>query len=181
MKVKESDLSKKIETLKQKIDLVPQVEAERTALNRDYNITKKKYEQLLARKESADLAQKADVSAEDVQFRVIEPPIAPQTRSGPNRTFSYTVILLGGFGLGLGIAFSLSQLNPVLIRASQLTLLTTYPVLGTVSHLNKVEITKINKRHMIVFIVSSLLIIGLYSAFVATEVMQINVYERFFS
>ena len=42
LKVKEQDLEKKITELESKIDLVPQVEAELTARNRDYGITKTK-------------------------------------------------------------------------------------------------------------------------------------------
>lgn len=181
MKVRESDYSNKIETLKQKIDLVPQVEAERTALNRDYEITKRKYEELLGRKESAELAQKADVSNENVQFRVIDPPLAPKNASGPNRLLNYTVVLFLGFSAGLGVAFLVSQITPVVIRASQLTAMTSYPVLGTVSHLNKKHINKVNRSRLLVFLLSSLLIFGLYSALIAAEVMQIDIYGRVFS
>ncbi|WP_158971692.1 XrtA system polysaccharide chain length determinant [Paraglaciecola sp. L3A3] len=181
LKVRESNYSNKIDTLKQKIDLVPQVEAERTALNRDYEITKRKYEELLTRKEQSDLAQKADVSNENVQFKVIEPPISPRNASGPNRLLNYTIVLALGFAAGIGIAFLISQLNPILIRASQLTLMTGYPVLGSVSHLNKIEIKKISRRHLFIFIVSSSLIIGLYAALAAAEIMNINVYARIFS
>jgi polysaccharide chain length determinant protein (PEP-CTERM system associated) len=181
MRVRENEYSTKIEALKQKIDLVPQVEAERTALNRDYEITQRKYEELLGRKESSELAQKADVSNEDVQFRVIDPPIAPQNASGPNRLLNYTVVLILGFGAGLGLAFLVSQLNPVLIRASQLTALTTYPVLGVVSHLNKAHIKKINRSRLFVFLFSSSLILGMYGVLVSAEVMQFDIYARIFS
>ncbi|MFT2090378.1 XrtA system polysaccharide chain length determinant [Paraglaciecola sp. 2405UD69-4] len=181
MKVRESDYSSKIEALKQKIDLVPQVEAERTALNRDYQITKKKYEELLSRKESAELSQKADVSNENVQFRVIDPPIAPKNAAGPNRALYYTFVLVLGFASGLGVAFLVSQITPVVIRASQLTALTNYPVLGTVSHLNKSHIKKVNRSRLLVFLVSSLLIVGLYGSLVMADIMQLDLYGRVFS
>lgn len=181
MKVREADYTGKIEFLKQKIDLVPQVEAERTALNRDYNITKRKYEELLTRKEQSDLAQKADVSNENVQFKVIEPPLVPQNASGPNRSVNYTMFLALGFAAGIGIAFLVSQLNPVLIRASQLTLLTNYPVLGSVSHLNKAQMKKISRKHLLIFLTSTFLIIGLYGMLITAEIMQINIYGRIFS
>ncbi|MCF2947763.1 chain-length determining protein [Paraglaciecola aquimarina] len=181
MKVRAADYSGKIEFLKQKIDLVPQVEAERTALNRDYSITKRKYEELLTRKEQSDLAQKADVSNENVQFKVIEPPLVPQNASGPNRMLSYTIVLALGFAAGIGIAFLISQLNPVLIRASQLTLLTNYPVLGTVSHLNKEQIKKTTRKHLLIFLTSTFLIVGLYGMLIAAEIMQLDIHGRIFS
>ena len=181
LKVREADSSGKIDILKQKIDLVPQVEAERTALNRDYTITQRKHVELLARKEQADLAQKADVSSEDVQFKVIDPPVAPQTASGPNRLLNYTIALALGFASGLGLAFLISQLNPILIRGSQLTALTSYPVLGMVSHLNKTHIKKVKRSRLLAFVFSSSLIIGLYGVLMAAEIMKIDIYARIFS
>ncbi|HAU94170.1 MAG TPA: chain-length determining protein, partial [Alteromonas sp.] len=52
MSVKETDLASQIEDLESKIDLVPQIEAEASSLNRDYDITRKQYEQLLSRREA---------------------------------------------------------------------------------------------------------------------------------
>ena len=181
LRVRESDSSSKIEVLRKKIDLVPQVEAERTALNRDYIITKEKYEELLSRKEQAELAQKADVSSEDVQFRVVDPPIAPKTASGPNRLLNYTIALLLGFSSGLGLAFLVSQLNPILIRSSQLIALTSYPVLGIVSHLNKQKIKKAKQSRLLVFLLSSSLILGIYGILITAEIMKIDIYARVFS
>ena len=72
--------------LKNAARLVPQVEAEYTQLNRDYEIQKKMYETLLARKESATMGE--DVQGfGGTQFRVLDPPrVSPQpvppTRSG---------------------------------------------------------------------------------------------------
>jgi polysaccharide chain length determinant protein (PEP-CTERM system associated) len=181
MRVREDEYSTKIEKLKQKIDLVPQVEAERVALDRDYEITQRKYLELLSRKESSELAQKADVSNEDVQFRVIDPPISPQSASGPNRLLNYTVVLILGFAAGLGLAFLISQLNPVLIRGSQLTAMTSYPVLGVVSHLNKAHIKKVNRSRLLVFLFSSILIVGMYGILMSAEILHFDIYARIFS
>jgi polysaccharide chain length determinant protein (PEP-CTERM system associated) len=178
LNVRKENYQSKIEELKQKIDLVPQIEAEFTALNRDYGITKRKYEELLSRRESADLSQKADVSSEDVQFRVIDPPLAPLAPTGPNRMLGYTVVLFLGFFAGLAVAFLISQLNPILIRGNQLTALTSFPVLGVVSHLNVKAIRNINRTRILVFAVSSGLILLIYGALMATEVLQIDLIAR---
>jgi polysaccharide chain length determinant protein (PEP-CTERM system associated) len=181
LRVREADYATKIADLKQKIDFVPQAEAERTALDRDYNITKKKYEGLLNRRESSDLARKADLSTEGVQFRVLDAPRTPKEPSAPNRPLNYTAVLALGFAAGLGLAFLISQLNPVLIKASQLTALTSYPVLGAVSHLNKAHILKMNRTRLLVFIISSSVIVGMYAVLMLADIMQINIYARLFS
>lgn len=174
LKVKETDIKTKIARLESKVDLIPQIEAESTALNRDYSITKRKYEELLSRKESADLSRRADVSSEDLQFRIIEPPMVPKRPSGPNRLILYTGVLIAGFGAGIGIAFLISQLTPVLIRPKQLLSLSDYPIWGTVTHLNLTQIKRKNRMRLAVFILSSGTILALYALLAAAEVMNIN-------
>ncbi|WP_137166269.1 XrtA system polysaccharide chain length determinant [Salinimonas lutimaris] len=174
LRVKEEDLKKKIADLDSKIDLVPQIEAEQASLNRDYGITKKRYEELLSRRESADLTRRADVSAEEFQFRIIEPPMVPRAPSGPQRLVLYTAVLLAGFGIGIGIAFVMNQLSPVLVRARQLHELTDYPIWGTVTHLEIDSITKKNNRKIVVFAASSLGVVILYGALMTAELMNIN-------
>jgi len=181
LQVRRADFQAKIDNLEQKIDLVPQIEAEFTALNRDYGITQRKFEELLSRRESADLAQKADISSEDVQFRVIDPPLAPLAPSGPNRLMGYTAVIFMGFAAGLGIAFLISQLNPILTRGKQLTALTSYPVLGVVSHLNRTAIRKANRAKIVVFMVSSSFIFAMYGVLMAAEILQINLFARVFA
>lgn len=181
LRVREDNYSTKMDALKDKIDFVPQAEAERTALDRDYNITKRKYEGLLNRRESSDLARKADVSSESVQFRVLDAPRTPKNASYPNRPLNYTYVLAMGFAAGLGLAFLISQLNPVLIKANQLTALTSYPVLGAVSHLNKAHILKVKRTRVLVFLFSSSIIVGMYGVLMAAEIMKINIYARIFS
>ena len=175
-RVKEVDLQRKISELESKVDLIPQIEAESTALNRDYGITKRKYEELLSRKESADLSRRADVSSEDLQFRIIEPPLLPKQPSGPNRLIFYTAVLVIGFGSGIGIAFLISQLNPILIRPKQLLNVSDYPIWGTVTHLNIEQINKTNRTRLIVFLLSSGTILAMYGALVAAEIMNIDLF-----
>jgi polysaccharide chain length determinant protein (PEP-CTERM system associated) len=181
LRVRETNFANKVDELTQVIDFVPQAEAERTALDRDYEITKRKYEGLLDRRESSDLARKADMSSDSVQFRVLAAPRVPDNPSGPNRPLNYTMVLAFGFATGLGLAFLISQLNPVLVKASQLTALTSYPILGSVSHLNKAHILKVKRTRLLVFLLSSSIILGIYGVLMAAEMMKINVYARIFS
>ena len=174
LKVKETDIQNKIAGLESKVDLIPQIEAESTALNREYGVTKQKYEELLSRREAADLSRRADVSAEDLQFRIIEPPLLPKRPSGPNRLIFYTVVLALGFGSGIGIAFLISQLNPILIRPKQLLSISDYPIWGTVTHLNIEQINKTNRNRLLVFLLSSGTILAIYVALVAADIMNID-------
>ena len=176
LRVKETDLQGKIVELESKVDLIPQIEAESTALNRNYSVTQQKYQELLSRKESADLSRRADVSSEDLQFRIIEPPLLPKRPSGPNRLIFYSAVIFLGFGAGIAVAFLVSQLNPILIRPKQLLSLSDYPIWGTVTHLNIEQIKKSNRTRLIVFLMSSGTILAMYSILMAAEVMNIDLF-----
>lgn len=179
LKVKENSIKSKIGNLESKIDLIPQIEAESTALNRDYGIKKNKYEQLLARRESADLSRRADSSSEDLQFRIMEPAMVPTKPSGPQRFMLYTGMLALGFGVGIAIAFLISQLKPILLRSSQLSLISDYPVWGVVTHLEKAKIKRQERLRMLVFLISSGAVVSMYCVLVVAESMNINLLQRF--
>ncbi|MDO6566342.1 Wzz/FepE/Etk N-terminal domain-containing protein [Alteromonas sp. 1_MG-2023] len=177
LKVKETDVESKIAELESKVDLIPQIEAESSALNRDYDITKDKYEELLSRRESADLSRRADVSSEDLQFRIIEPPLVPKQPSGPNRLILYTAMLVLGFGSGVAVAFLVSQLTPILIRPKQLMQISDFPIWGTVTHLNIKDIHKKNRLRLAIFLLSSGTILAMYGVLVAADIMNIDLFR----
>lgn len=179
LKVRETDFLTQIAELENKIDFVPQLELEQKALNRNYGIIKSKYEQLLSRQDSAELGKKADISDDDLKFRVITPPSLPRQPSGPNRIFLYTVTLLLGFTGGLGIAFLVSQFSPVLMRAEQLSSLVSLPIYGTVGDLNCTTVKKRNRIRVFVFVSLSALLLLVYVGLVGASIANINLYERF--
>jgi hypothetical protein len=178
LRVRETNFESKIEELKTKIDLVPQIEAEGISKNRNYNIVKQKYEELLARKEAANLTRSAEISSDDLQFKIIKPPLVPMAPSGPNRFIFYTGVLILGFGAGIGLAFLMSQLKPVLVRGQQLTNITGFPIWGVVTHLDLDSIRRKNKFRMAVFAVSTGAIIFMYGVLVAADVMNIDLLSK---
>jgi polysaccharide chain length determinant protein (PEP-CTERM system associated) len=181
LKVRETDFERKISDLNSKIDLVPQIEAESTALNRDYGITKQKYEELLSRKESADLSRRADVSSEELQFRIIEPPLVADKPTGPARVIFYIGVLIAGFGSGIAVAFLISQLSPILVHANQLSARLSFPILGLVTHLDIQQIRKRNRNRILVFALSSGAIVVMFGILVTAEIMSINLVQRVLS
>lgn len=170
-KVRVNAYQQKVIELESKLNLIPEIEAEFTGLNRDYDITKSKYEALLGRRESVDLSRKADASEQDVQFKVIEPPRVPLTPSGPNRGLFYTLVLLLGLGAGIFMAFIRSLISPVLTSASQLKLLCDFPVFGVVSHTEKHVILKQVRLHFLYFALLGGALLLCYAALLSNEVL----------
>lgn len=111
----------------------PQAEAELTQLNRDYDILRKNYEQLVARRESASLGVKIDQTAPLAEFRIIEPPRTAQQPVFPNRLVLSLLAALGAIAAGVAAALIKSRLAPVVNSTKALRELTGRPVLGTVS------------------------------------------------
>jgi polysaccharide chain length determinant protein (PEP-CTERM system associated) len=161
----------KVKELESKLNLIPEIEAEFTGLNRDYDITKSKYEALLTRRESAELSRRADASEQDVQFNVIEPPRVPLTPSGPNRPLFYTLVLVLGIAAGVFTAFLRSLISPVLTRASQLQSISDYPVFGIVSHTDKSKILKQGRLHLLYFSMLGGGLLLCYFALVSNEML----------
>lgn len=112
---------------------VPAVEAELKKLNRDYGIIKSNYDELLKRRESARISQDREVSAEPVQFRVVDPPEIPALPDGPNRGIFLTVVLIAGLGAGVGLSWVMIFIQDTFHDASNLGSAFAIPVLGTVT------------------------------------------------
>ena len=62
--------------------IAPQMEAELAQLNRDYEIHRKNYEDLVARRESLKIGGELESSSNLADFRVIDPPRADPTTGG---------------------------------------------------------------------------------------------------
>ena len=112
---------------------MPQVEAELAQLNRDYDIVRKNYEQLVARRESASLGEKIDQTTKAAEFRLVEPPrVAPQPVK-PSRLMVAALGFLAALAAGFGAAFALTQLIPTIQDTRMLGQISGRPVLGSVS------------------------------------------------
>ena len=82
----------------------------------------------MQRLESAKISESAEQSADNVKFRVIEPPIVPFKPSGPERAILNTMVLLAALGAGLGLAVLLAQLRPTFTTRDLLQKVTGVPV-----------------------------------------------------
>ncbi len=133
LSVRVAEYQARYDQLKDSVKMIPQIEAELTQLNRDYDVNKKNYESLVARRESATMSGEMDSSTASVDFRLIDPPrVAPQPVS-PNRLLLLPLTLVLAVAAGFAVPFAASQIRPVLFDARALREITGLPLLGTVS------------------------------------------------
>ncbi|MAS41009.1 MAG: chain length-determining protein [Porticoccaceae bacterium] len=119
--------------LQESANLLPQIEAELAQLNRDYEVNKKNYETLVARRESANMSVEMESTSGMAEFRLIDPPSVPLKPSAPNRLLLMPLAGLAAMAFGLAVTFLLSQLRPSFLDGRDLREVTGLPLLGTVS------------------------------------------------
>jgi polysaccharide chain length determinant protein (PEP-CTERM system associated) len=124
---------RRVKELQEQVNTVPQIEAELAGLNRDYEVNRKKFEDLLTRRESAKMSQQIEQTSQDVRFKIIDPPRVPLQPSGPNRPLLMSMVLGAGLAVGMALAFLISQLWPTFDTRRSLMQITNVPVFGSVS------------------------------------------------
>lgn len=112
---------------------VPQAEAELAQLNRDYDIMRRQYEQLVSRREAASLGVKIDQSAHMAEFRIVEPPRAAPAPVFPDKLTLAALGAVLAVGIGIATAIGLSKLFPTIDSLDALGEIAKRPVLGAVS------------------------------------------------
>jgi polysaccharide chain length determinant protein (PEP-CTERM system associated) len=110
----------------------PEVLAQFTNLDRDYTVLRRNYEELLARRESIQIADAARSDSDRVKLEVVDPPALPTVPAGPKRALLYTAVLIVGIGAGGALAFLLMQFDGLFYTVPDLRRI-GLPVLGGIS------------------------------------------------
>jgi polysaccharide chain length determinant protein (PEP-CTERM system associated) len=124
--------SQRVAELKRLVDTVPEVEAELSRLNRDYEITRTRYQELVERRETAKLSESAERQG-SVKFQIIDPPSVGVNPVAPPRVLLLLGVLVAALVAGVALAYALNQVRPVYQNARALAHKTGLPVLGVVS------------------------------------------------
>jgi polysaccharide chain length determinant protein (PEP-CTERM system associated) len=128
-----AEQQQKLKKLQESVDTIPQIEAELSRLDRDYEITKERYLSLVERKESARLAQNAEQNSNEISFQVVDAPVVPVLPSGPNRLLLLSAVLAASLGAGVAWSLVMILLFPTFVDYKQLRKLIDLPVLGSIS------------------------------------------------
>lgn len=162
--------------IREQAKVAPQVEAELAQLNRDYDVHRKNYEDLVARRETVALSNELQSDAHVAQFRVVEPPQVSRRPVAPNRVVLLPGVLLLSLVGGAAVAFMVSNLRPVYFDAAGLRSAVDLPLLGVVTQVRNEVIRHRQGRSMlrvIVAIAALVLLFGL--GMVALSIHQSSV------
>jgi polysaccharide chain length determinant protein (PEP-CTERM system associated) len=149
-----SELQNRLNTMRESATRVPQLEAEMAQMNRDYNVLRRNYDQLVARREAAMMSEGVDASAGLAEFRVIDPPRVSPLPVFPSRLALLPIVLIGALAAGLLTAFALSQAFPTVHDAKSLRATAGRPVLGTITKIADAAIRHRERMATITFAVA---------------------------
>lgn len=110
----------------------PQLQADFNNVNRDYDVLRKNYDDLLARRESMRISSAAEADGDKVKVQIIDPPTIPQNPVAPKRALLISGVLAAGLAAGIGLALLLVQMDQSFHTVEDLRDM-GYPVVGGVS------------------------------------------------
>ncbi len=140
LRMRKQQLQGDLDALNAKIAGDPTVAAEQGQIDRDYQVLKDQYDQLLAQREQVALRGQAQTQTDAVKFSVIDPPTTPRVPSAPNRPLLLTGVLIAGLLGGIGGAFGLAQVQGTFPTQQRLEKTAGIPVIGSIGEmLTRVE------------------------------------------
>ena len=130
-------------------------QAQLSELTRDYNVTKKVYEEMLQRKEAARLSMTLDIEGQGVSYRIQEPASFPLKPSGI--TFIHFVFIgpVAGLFLSLGLLVLYVLLDPHFrsARALQRQLPEDIELIGVIPHYKSPLGERLFRKDMLLILV----------------------------
>ncbi len=106
-----ADATRERARLEQIARSVPGLQAQYVNLDRDYDVVRKNYDSLIARREEMRLSSAANDNADKVKLQVVDPPQVPRIPVGPKRLLLLTGVLAMGLAGGIAVAGALVQLD----------------------------------------------------------------------
>lgn len=142
LSAKEQKLRADIALYQSRLNMTPVREQQLTSIQRDYDLVKQHYGELLKKEQESQLAKDLEIRQEGQQFRMADPPNLPTVPSSPKRLKISLIGLLAGLGLGCVLAFLLEFRNQSFrseddARQLELPLVVGIPVLSTARELRR--------------------------------------------
>ena len=164
----ESDLSQLI--AKQTAE--PELVAEQSRLNRDYEVLKRQFDKLLEDREQIRLQSDVNNRTDANNFRIVQRPSIPTVPATPNRPMFLSLMLIVGVAGGAGAAFAKSQVQPTFATQGRLEQVTGLPVLGSIGEIASDARQAIERQRLHWFAGAGGALAGAYALLMAVEFWQ---------
>jgi polysaccharide chain length determinant protein (PEP-CTERM system associated) len=118
--------------LQARVDSTPIRAIELSKISRGYEITLKKYQDLLAKSLESELSENMEKKLKGEQFQILDPANFPLKPFRPDRGMIILVGLFAGLAGGVGLAFLLDNLNTAFKRSEDINTYVNVPLLATI-------------------------------------------------
>lgn len=125
----EKQLQNQISDYQVRLNAAPVREQQLADLMRNYDLSKKNYDDLLSKKTQSELATTLEIRQQGQQFRIIDQPSLPMKPSGTNHLKVSFGGLAGGLALGLVLAFFVEASNHSLRDEKELKRVFAFPLM----------------------------------------------------
>ena len=142
---------RQIADLKGNADKITDAQVQLQQLTRNYDVTRKQYDELVSRLNTAQLSQDATQSGNNLKFRVISPPIVPLLPDGPKRGWMLLGVFVLALAFGGAFGFFLHKIKPVFLSLKSLREFSDYAVIGTFSLIASSTRRELRRREIIGF------------------------------
>ncbi len=171
-------LKAKIANLEQRITSAPETEREYRGLARDYEIAQRKYQEVLAKKQEAELANNLESKQRGERFSLIEPPMIPEQPSKPNRMMIGLLGLFLSLGAGVGAGALLESIDSRIYGRAGVVRLLGVPPLAVIPVLDTEETE--NKKRSRWLVAAASVVLVLIAAAVVIHLVLIPLDVLFF-
>jgi polysaccharide chain length determinant protein (PEP-CTERM system associated) len=130
-----SEVQAQIKSLEQRMEQMPIREQELSTLLRDYETTNKRYQALLANKESAKITEQMEKRQKGEQFRVLDPANLPIKPVKPDPLRVFLAGITAGLVLGGGTIWWLDFRNLPFRRPEEIESSLGLPMLASIPHM----------------------------------------------
>jgi polysaccharide biosynthesis transport protein len=133
-RAEQNRLSASVEAYQAKVEAVPVREQEIADLQRDYEMSKAHYAQVLDKQLSAEMATELEMRQKGEKFTVLDPAVPADRPSAPNRKLIDSAGAVAGLCLGLLAALGTEWFGTTIIDVSEVTVapvLEVIPVIRT--------------------------------------------------
>ena len=155
-----STLEKEQKELRNLVDIVPKIEADLQRLNRDYEVHRKNYSELVTRREQAKISEDVESGADQVKIKIVEPPFVPLRANYPNRPLFDLAVLVAALAVGYGISLLVSLMQPVFYIQNDIRNVLATPILGSIPKFDTIEVMSKRRRHLMFFAFANICLVG---------------------
>jgi polysaccharide chain length determinant protein (PEP-CTERM system associated) len=161
MRQEEVNLRRQVSVYQKRIEASPRREQQLTQLTRDYENTKKNYEELLNKRMSAQMSENLEKRQKGEKFQILDQANFPEKPFLPNRPKIMAMGFVGGLVAGIGLALFLDALFPAFYSLKQLQQYATeIPITFGIPHITSRTETRRRKFRVALGLVTAVVTLG---------------------